>query len=247
MENNPPAMPAPVSPTLIPTLNMTGFMTTWIDPYTEAFLNFAPEAPGPCLEIGAAYGNATLAALATGVEVIALDPDEGHLRILAEKVPPNQKDRLQLLQGRLPIDIPVENDSIGAILCSRVLHFLSGDEIDRSVRTMFDLMKAGGKVFLIADSPYMGVFGAFRPLYDARKQSGDLWPGRIENFPDYVPEALAPSVPDFFHVLDPDILTRVCESAGFVVERTEFISREDYLPAARFDGREGVGIVAVKP
>jgi hypothetical protein len=37
MSSNSVEMPDPVSEMLIPTLNLMGFMTAWIDPYTEAF------------------------------------------------------------------------------------------------------------------------------------------------------------------------------------------------------------------
>jgi SAM-dependent methyltransferase len=246
MESQPVSMPSPVSPMLIPTLNKTGFMTTWIDPYTEAFLEFASIAPGRCLDIGAAYGVATLAALARGAEVIASDLDKRHLEILAEKVPESQKERLTLLPGKLPDGIDLEPASVGAILCSRVLHFLPGEVIERSIQNMFTWSQPGGKVYLIADTPYNQLFRSFWPLYESRKQAGEAWPGRMEKFATLFPDKLAESLPEFFHVLEPDILEKVVKNAGFRIEKSGFIDRLDYPAEARLDGRECVGIIAAK-
>jgi SAM-dependent methyltransferase len=247
MEPDSLSMPSPVPETLVvPTLNQTGFMTTWIDPYVEAFIQFAPMAPGPCIDIGAAYGVATLAALATGAEVISCDPDERHLQICAERAPVNEQNRLKLLQGSLPDEIPLEKESVGAIVCSRVLHFLRGDEIERSIQNMFRWLKPNGKVYLIADTPYNQFFKAFQPLYEAQKQRGDPWPGQIDQPSVWIPEKYASCLPNYFHTLDPDILTRVCTTAGFHVERAGFFSRLDYPAEALLDGREGAGIIAYK-
>ncbi|NCS02148.1 MAG: class I SAM-dependent methyltransferase [Microcystis aeruginosa G13-11] len=247
MSSNSVEMPDPVSEMLTPTLNLMGFMTAWIDPYTEAFVKFAPLAPKTCLDIGAAYGIASLAALATGAEVIACDPDWRHLEICLQKTPSKQKSRLRLLQGSLPDQINLEDGSLGAILCSRVLHFLTGPEIEESVRNMSRWLCSGGRVYLIADTPYNRFLKSFLPIYEERKRRGDLWPGQIDNFPQFMPTELAPNLPNFFHTLDPDILARVCTKMGLIVERKGFISRIDYLPDAQDDGREGVGIIAYKP
>ncbi len=243
----PSAIPSPVSPMLIPTLNLTGFMTSWIDPYTQAFIEFAGNAQGPVLDIGAAYGIATLAALNTGAQVIACDPDERHLQICAERAPSEQKNRLQLLQGSLPDQIDITKESIGAIICSRVLHFLTGDEIEQAVYNMFNWLLPGGRVYLIADTPYSGFLKSFVPIYQKRKSQGEAWPGQIDNFSQFMPPELAPNLPQFFHTLEPDTLSPLCEKAGFIVEKAGFIARIDYLPDAQIDGREGVGIIAQKP
>ena len=247
MSSNSLEMPSPVSEMLIPTLNLMGFMTSWIDPYTEAFVKFAPSAPGISLDIGAAYGVASLAVLETGTEVIVCDPDQRHLEIRAQRTPPTHKSRLRLLQGSLPNQINLEESSVGAILCSRVLHFLTGQQIEESICNMFVWLRPGGRVYLIADTPYNRFLKSFLPLYELRKLRGDVWPGQIDNFPQFMPAELAPNLPKFFHTLDPDILARVCTQAGLIVEQTGFIARIDYLPDAQYDGREGVGIIAYKP
>ncbi len=71
----------------IKTLNNMGYMTSTLDPYSMAFADFAPAAPGPCLDVGAAYGVASLVALANGARMIANDIDGRHLRILLDRAP----------------------------------------------------------------------------------------------------------------------------------------------------------------
>ena len=173
-------------------------------------------------------------------------PLSSHLEICAQRTPPSQKSRLRLLQGSLPSQINLEEDSVGAILCSRVLHFLTGQEIEESVCNMFRWLRPGGRIFLIADTPYNRFLKSFLPVYEERKCRGDLWPGQIDNFPQFMPTKLAHSLPAFFHVLHPDSLLRVCTKAGLKVEQAGFIARIDYLPDAQDDGREGVGVIAYK-
>ncbi len=240
-------MPLPVSEMLIPTLNQTGFMTTWLDPYTQAFVEFASQCPGPVLDIGAAYGIATLAALDAGAEVISCDPDMRHLQFCAQRTPADHRSRLRLLQGSLPNQIDLEDASVGAILCSRVLHFLRGSEINESFLNMSRMLRSGGKVYLISDTPYKKSLKSFLPLYEERKRQGDPWPGQLDNFPEFMPAELAVSLPNFFHTLDPDILTCVCQQAGLIVEQAGFMARIDYPSDCQHDGREGVGVIAYKP
>jgi SAM-dependent methyltransferase len=246
MYSNPLVMPPAVSEMLTPTLNSMGVMTSWLDPYTEEFVRFAPLAPGPSLDIGAAYGIATLAALETGADVIACDPEQRHLDICAQRTPFDRHSHLTLLKGALPHEIKLENDSIGAIICSRVLHFLTAEDIEASLENMFRWLHPGGKIYLIADTPYNRTLKKFIPTYEKRKNEGITWPGEIQNFPTFMPTELASNLPNFFHTLDPDILSRACIQAGFIVEKAGFIARIDYLADVQDDGREGVGVIAYK-
>ena len=49
------------------------------------------------------------------------------------------------------------------------------------------------------------------------------------------------------NLLDPDLLTRICEDAGFTVRRASFIDRSDFSGTGRMDGRENAGVFAIKP
>jgi hypothetical protein len=55
----------------VQTLNQMGFMTTSLDPISQRFVDFAPHAPGPALDIGAAYGVASIRLTGAGASKIS--------------------------------------------------------------------------------------------------------------------------------------------------------------------------------
>lgn len=231
-----------------PTLNSTGFMFKVLDEYAEDFIDFAGKCGEPVLEIGCAFGNVTIPALEAGGHVTACDLEQQHLDILADKAPPDLTGNLRCVQGQLPyVDFP--EAAFGAVLCSRVLHFLDGSAIDASVRKMYSWLKPGGRLYLIIDTPY-GIWRKLIPIFEAKKERGDRWPGLmigLENYLPFVPSDRSLEGPPFMNLLDPDILTRICEEAGFDVVSAGFIDRSDFGGIGRMDGRENAGIVAHRP
>jgi SAM-dependent methyltransferase len=235
-------------PGMEPTLNGTGFMFKVLDEFAEDFIHFAGETDGEVLDIGCAFGIATIAALEAGGRVTACDLDPRHLKILTENTPEALRARLNCITGQLPnIDLPEE--AYAAILCSRVLHFLDGSAIDASVRNMYRWLKPGGKLYLVADTPY-GIWRKLIPIFAARRERGDRWPGLmigLENYLPFAPEDRSIDGPPFMNLLDPELLTRTCTEAGFEIEHVSFIERSDFSGLGRMDGRENTGIRAVKP
>src|SRR5690606_16142727 len=71
----------------IVTLNQMGYMFIKPEKFMQSFIDFSAEISDPVLDIGAAYGIATLAALEKGACVVANDLDKRHLDILKSKVP----------------------------------------------------------------------------------------------------------------------------------------------------------------
>ena len=231
-----------------PTLNGTGFMFEVLDEFAEDFIQFAGSAPGPVLEVGCAFGVASLPALAGGARVVACDLDQGHLDILYENAPQDQRDRLECVQGQLP-GIRFEHERFSAVLCSRVLHFLDGSAVDESVRRMYDWLQPGGRIYLVADTPY-GIWRNYIPVFEAKRARGDRWPGlmiALENYLPSVPPDRPIKGPPFMNLMDTELLTRTCVDAGFRVERASYIDRSDFQGLGRMDGRENAGILAIKP
>jgi SAM-dependent methyltransferase len=223
MATDPPMMPAAKIPGLIPTLNDTGFMTDALDAYSARFAAEAGGLAAEVLDIGCAYGVATLAALEAGARVCAADIEPGHLAVLAGRVPVQQRDRLRTVVARMPdADFPAE--SFGAILAARVLHFLTGEQIERVVAKMHRWLVPGGRVYLVADSPYVGPWYRAWPQYEERKRAGDPWPGFIEDYSPWLP-ASADMTPRqrTINPLDPEILRRVTAAAGFIVEAAAWL------------------------
>ncbi len=231
-----------------PTLNGTGFMFEILDDYAKEFIAYSSRCDGPVLEIGCAFGVATLPALAAGAQIVACDMGQAHLDILQENVPDEQRENLQCVQGALPmIDFPTGQFS--AVLCSRVLHFLDGAAVDASLRKMHTWLKPGGRLYLVADTPY-GIWRKYIPVFDAKRARGDRWPGLMIGLENYLPQVPADRSidgPPFMNLLDPELLERSCRDAGFEVERVSFIDRGDFQGLGRMDGRENAGILASKP
>jgi len=237
-----PERPEPYMKGMIPTLNHRGFMLERLDLYSQQFVDYAGTVDSEVLDIGCAYGNATQAALKNGARVLACDMDEGHLQIVIRETADDMRDRLRTEVGVLP-DVDFSTESLGAILCSRVLHFLLSAEIRESLQKMHRWLIPGGRLFLVADSPYTGFWFSKAPEYERRKAQGDEWPGLIEDVGPFfengqIPDGMLP----FMNSLDPDILSRECRRAGFVVEKAEFFGRD-----MRSEGRDHAGIIARKP
>lgn len=199
------------------------------------------------MDIGAAYGAITKQALHKGATIIANDIEKKHLDILKQNTPVYLRNRLTLKPGKFPADLRIELNSLGGVLLSQVLHFMTAKEIETGVSLLFEWLKPGGKVFAITSTPYIKPFKNFIPVYEKRKINGELWPGIIENILVYQPKNLKYKVPKYIHFLDDDICYRVFEKAGFIVEVVEMFDRIYTPEFLKYDGRENVGIIARKP
>lgn len=229
-----------------PTLNRMGGMSPDLDEFSSAFAAFAATAPGPALDVGAAYGVATIAALEAGGSVIANDMEPGHLEILGQRVPDALRERLVLQAGAFPDGLDFEDGELGACLLARMLHFLDGEGIDRGLAKVYRWLAPGGKVFGVAVTPYLAKLQPYRPTYEARVAAGERWPGQNIDVAAHDPDA-ADGLPAFMHFLDVDPLRRALEGAGFEVERVTHYSRQAYVKDMALDGRELVGFIARKP
>lgn len=166
----------------VSTLNDRGYMSLSFDPYTQEFLQLCQGQPGlAVLEAGAAYGHASLAALKAGAKVTANDMDPRHLAFLEQRTPLPLRPNLKLCPGELPQDVDCLPESYDAILCARMLHFLTGEQLKRCLEKFYSWLKTGGRAFLIAETPYLGCYADFIPVYEERKRQGRTWPGLLED------------------------------------------------------------------
>ncbi|MEZ5563938.1 MAG: class I SAM-dependent methyltransferase [Gammaproteobacteria bacterium] len=247
MSNQPTPPPAWGRPGMIPTLNGTGFMFEVRDSFTNDFISYAGQAALPVLELGCAYGVASIPALEAGARVTASDMEPRHLEILKSKVPEHLLGNLELVTATLP-QAEFPPGRFAAILCSRVLHFLTGDDIDTSVQKMAQWLAPGGRLYLIADTPY-GIWRKKIAEFEAGKEAGMRWPGMMVGLYNYLgakPPAEPMQAPPFMNVLDPELLARTCTEAGLEVIEAAFIPRPDFAGAGHMDGRENAGVLAVK-
>ncbi len=235
-------LPESPVPGLIPTLNNTGWMTESLDDFSTAFTEYAGQINEESLDIGCAYGIATLAAVERGARVLACDLEPKHLEILAARVPAKRRSQVRTQAGALP-DVEFPQASFGAILAARVLHFLTGDDIDTTVQKMREWLVPGGRVFLIADSPYTGPWQSAAPDYERRKAAGERWPGFFADYASLLPPGTdAAEHPRFINPQDPDLLSRSCEEAGLRVLEARFLRGG----TRRASDRDHAGVIATK-
>lgn len=235
-------LPKSSVPGLVPTLNNTGWMTEALDTTSQAFAAYAGSLGTEVLDIGCAYGIATLAALEQGARVLAADLDERHLAILRERTPAAQRDRLRTHVASLPqTDFPAAG--FGAILAARVLHFLGPADLTLTLRKMRDWLVPGGRVYVVCDSPYVGPWRDAAPEYERRKAAGCPWPGLVIDYHRYLPENSRATSPSFMHPMDPDVLRRACERVGLEVIEASWLAG-----ATRYrSDRDHAGVVARRP
>lgn len=231
---------------LITTLNQRGYMLVKPEKFMQAFIDFSGEISSPVLDVGAAYGVATIPALEKGAYVVANDMDERHLTILKSKIPQSLWSRLKLKPGKMPSDLDFPENYFGAILTSRIFSFMDPSLLQQSFSLIYKWLKPGGKFFYLGGTPYMGTFRSFLPQYEKNKQEKHEWPGHIENLPAYAP-LYTHQLPPFIHLIDEDTLRRLMKEANLTIEEMAFVPAEEEHPEdMKLDGREFLGAIAIK-
>ncbi|PXX69493.1 Methyltransferase domain-containing protein [Pseudomonas sp. LAMO17WK12:I10] len=248
---------------MIPTLNGTGAMTTVLPACSQLFVESAASSAGEVMDMGCAYGVATIAVLERGARVLAVDIEEQHLTILADNVAPRLRGRLSTQAGALP-EMDFAPGRFQAIHAARVLHFLPPEAFRESIRKMARWLAPGGRLFLICDSPYFPHWAARVDEYERLNARGDEWPGYIADIADYFhsrAQAGAANAIDsgshasdalngtpLINLVDPEILARECRLAGLLVEEAGYEGLAiDYDGQAATDGLEHASVIALKP
>ncbi|WP_404939733.1 beta-ketoacyl synthase N-terminal-like domain-containing protein [Pseudomonas sp. JDS08PS003] len=248
---------------MIPTLNGTGAMTTVLPACSQMFVDCAATATGEVMDMGCAYGVATVAALEQGARVLAVDIEEQHLTILANSVAPRLRGRLSTQAGALP-DLDFAANRFQAIHAARVLHFLAPEAFRQSIRKMAQWLAPGGRLFLICDTPYFPHWAARVEEYERLNAAGEEWPGYIADIAGYFrsrAQASASNAIDsashasdalngtpLINLVDPEILIRECQLAGLQVEEAGYEGLAiDYAGQAASGGVEHASVIAIKP
>jgi len=227
----------------MPTLNNMGYMPEWLDVTQEEFLSFLklnPEWPG--LDIGAAYGFVCKKAIEQGTSVIANDLDPRHLDQLRLEI---RSDLCSFVAGRFPYEVDFASESLGAILLSRILHFLHGNEIEDGFKRLYKWLVPGGKVFVEAMTPFIKAFEPHLKSYQDKKKT-QKWPGEIE-VPQDMMNFYQNQIPTEMNLLDRETLEVQLKAKGFVIERAFYFTPKNAPQSICLDGREAVAIVAMKP
>lgn len=139
------------------TKNSMGSMFHTPFPGLEYWHTSLAHSPLPLLDAGACYGVHTLAALAQGRDVIALDMEPQHLSELSSRVeqqaaqnPGPDVKGFGKLQGCVAAVLPdkhaVPDGSVAGVLLSEVLHFCKPGEPFLIILHAFQWLAAGGRL-----------------------------------------------------------------------------------------------------
>jgi SAM-dependent methyltransferase len=240
-----------------------GFTTTPCDPVSQQFITHAARSAttgGKVLEIGAAFGAATLEAIAKGATVFCNDIDPANLAVVRQRFlettdessdsVTGDSSKLVLVPGALPQElIGLPEKYFDAILICRVLHFFSGAKIDESLALMSNLLAPGGKIYIICETPFLKNWQRFVPEFNRRVDNDVEWPGEITEPAMYESSGRAASLPKFVHWITKEVLERSLVRAGFSIEHAAYINRSGQFPEDLLlpeHGKESVGAIGVR-
>ena len=230
------------------TLNGYGYMHLESE-LTKKFIEYSKTYPGNFLDLGCAYGVATIPCLKNNTQVYACDIDERHLDILEQRVPEELRSSLHKINKRFPNETSFEEGFFDGILVSHLLSFLTPIEIEIGMGCIHRWLKDEGRLFVINYTPYHKTLKNFIPIYEKKKQNGELWPGYVEGKDKYTDSIyLKKNLPDNFVLLDVDTLAHVASKTGFYIEECNYFgSSTNHVPTPfKLDGREWVGLIAIK-
>jgi SAM-dependent methyltransferase len=249
MSNDAPRMPDPVeNNSFIPTLDRQGAIWLYIDEVTQAYLDFAGKTKGTLLEIAAGYGHVVIKALEAGAgKVFANEIDGDQLAIIKLRTPAEYSDKLVCCLGQFPEQLDFPDASFDGIYNARLFHFFVGDRIRASLINFYRWLKPGGRVFLVNDAVYRTIFKPLIPIYEKQIAASDEWPGFIKDVGSCIPEYLHPETfPKTMNFMDPTVLTRELNRAGFKVMTPGFYRYTGNFIPGCLDGREIAAAVGRK-
>ena len=146
--------------------------------------------------------------------------------------------------GRIPDGVALEDRSLGAVLASGVLHFLSYEELLLSIRKIYDWLDYGGRFFFETSSIFNKNFANFYSTYEANQKKGDACPGLITNAHDYFSH-MQSFIPERLMLFSLEEITAILETHNFKIIRAEYF---DNINSGEHEElkRDSLGIVAQK-
>ena len=227
----------------IHTLNDNGSAMCFTTELTEAFLEHCRASNCTyVLEVGCAYGIKASQIVQTGVFLVANDIDSRHLKImkdifdqLAQTCPDFNNARYIAGNFATLSEEQIGNKKYDAILCESVLHFMSPEELRKTLNIFNKSLNRDGKIYITIASPYIQ---PFKETFEINKASGIEWPGIFKD-----PEGVSPIV---YNIIDEDILVRELKDAGFKVSKSKYIQKPSLEKEYQNDGRDWLIAIAEK-
>ncbi|WP_310619795.1 class I SAM-dependent methyltransferase [Flexibacterium corallicola] len=224
------------------TTNHRGIIFKSLSKASRDFVTFTSHIDKPALDMGCAFGVATLPVLQKHKHIVACDLSKEHLRVLRENTPENLLCYLQTQVGCFPQDFQFKENSIGAIHCSHLLHFLTGDELMAGLEKFKVWLCETGKLFINVGTPSLPFLGHFQEEYLKRKH-WVKWPGEMDEkdikqyvTPEYIEWIGAEAMYSFCHPLDKETLSRALTESGFQIDEIYRYTLEDNGDLRKFKG-----------
>lgn len=210
-----PIWPAEWYRGLIQTQNQMGVMYTDLGPAERGFIRASKTAKKPLLDIGAAYGVATRAALlADNARVTACDIYPGHLHILEQSVPEKWRGRLRTTKKRFPNQLSFKENSLSSILMANLLNYLKPDEVELGLKKAFEWLEPEGTLWISVLTPFFPTYQELENLYDDNVEKGERFPCQF-NPHDISNKPWSRLSPEYMQIFKKDEIQALVKAAGF--------------------------------
>lgn len=224
---------------------------------SEQFVEYSSRIHNPVVDLGCAYGVATIAAAKAGAsQIIACDIDNKHLQVLKRRASLMDLDsKIITKSGKFPQETAFPRNSIGAVLTSLMLPYLTVEELEIGLEQILSWLVPDGKLFIVTYTVHIKEFANenFQRGYQQRLRNNITWPGYFEDFNLFSNMAeenvIKSSVPLRLHFFDLPPLIKYLEKIGFKIESAKYLDGKlnGAVTETLYDGREMLGIVARKP
>ena len=217
-------LPAPAPDGRIRVLSNYGYATQTLLGPSQRFVEYAAKCGRPVLDIGASYGETTVAALKKGATVVANEVDADSLNYIVKRADLTEDDRkrLYIKQGYMPFECDFEAGSRGAIHASRVTHFFHPKDVTGLFQKAHEWLAEDGVFFLITSSPYHWVTPeGFAAEYEKKYKAGVEFPGEITDLSYRHPET--PDYATYNHAMDPKVIFRLAVQNHFLIKELGYL------------------------
>ena len=227
----------------IPTMNCFGYMKSELDEFCSDFIDHSEKTKDLVLELGCAYGFVAQKVLKAGGNIVVNDLSFEHLQAVAQNTEKEKRKSLYLYQGAFPNEVDFSDELFGAVLSSRMFHFLKGDDIEAGLIKIHRWLKPKGKFYYTGVTPFNYTLrDNFLEVYKKRVTQNIKWPGEVHDFHDHAKEHRK-FVGNFIHAFDIPHLNELLPRLGFKIEKIKLF---DYPNNRDSDGKGHIGFVASK-
>ncbi len=241
------------------TLNKRGTTTPYSNYFIDEFARYAQHGKKRVLQIDATFGHHTINALEKPIsEFITTDTCISHLAITAMRIhnllPDDRSSSVKFFHGPFPKSFKYfKSNSLDAVLLNRVLHYYSPKELIKTMKELLRVLKPGGRIYVIAITPYVNRYKSFIPLYKQRLILKQQYPGYLNNLRNFAdqevttPNQMNQIEDGAFIFFDAQFMYRLLSENGFIIRKCYEFSLSHTSDIWQLDGRELVGAIAQKP